>query len=410
MRTSTDLLVVGAGPFGLALGAEAGHLGIPNLVLGRPMSFWKDRMPVGMLLRSASDWHLDVRGTATIEAFLHTRGLTPQLAEPLSRELYLDYCDWFIEQKRISPVPLHVDRLDGTSEGFVAPLEDGSTVEARAVVLALGMDPHRRVPVDLVDLLPAGSWQHTCAAVDMTAAHGQRYLVVGGRQSAFEWAALLVEAGARSVDVVHRHDSPAFAVADWRWVTGVVERLAADPGWFHRLPVEEQAEYGRRLWAEGRLKVEPWLEQRLPADRVRVRPRTRLTAARRTPAGPLQVTLDNGDVVEVDRVVLATGYQPRIDDLHLLRAGNLPPISSRDGLPDLDDGFQTSVPGLYVTSMPASQHFGPFFGFTIATRMSAAVLTGAVRRQLGDARAASGNPDLPAPRSAGVTSAGTTPR
>ena len=34
------------------------------------MSFWRGQMPAGMLLRSASDWHLDVQGVATIEAFL----------------------------------------------------------------------------------------------------------------------------------------------------------------------------------------------------------------------------------------------------------------------------------------------------------------------------------------------------
>ena len=73
---STELLVVGAGPFGLALAAEAAHQGIEHVVVGRPMWFWKERMPAGMRLRSASDWHLDVQGETTVEAFLATRGLT----------------------------------------------------------------------------------------------------------------------------------------------------------------------------------------------------------------------------------------------------------------------------------------------------------------------------------------------
>jgi len=34
---STDLLIVGAGPFGLALAAEAGHKRLPYVVVGRPM-------------------------------------------------------------------------------------------------------------------------------------------------------------------------------------------------------------------------------------------------------------------------------------------------------------------------------------------------------------------------------------
>ncbi|MDQ1601447.1 MAG: FAD-dependent urate hydroxylase [Actinomycetota bacterium] len=391
MRT-TDLLIVGAGPFGLALAAEAGHQGVPHHVVGRPMSFWQQQMPAGMLLRSASDWHLDVQAVATIEAFLASRGLTPAQAEPLTRELYLDYCSWFAAEKGITAEPQHVQRLDDADGSFRATLEDHSVVSARAVVLALGMGPHRRAPAELVALLPPGSWRHTCDAVDFAGARDRRYLLVGGRQSAFEWAALLAEAGARQVDVVHRHDSPAFAAADWTWVSPIVDRLATDPGWFSRLSSAEQEGFRVRLWAEGRLKVEPWLADRLPPAIVRVRPRTSLAAARLEDDGSVSVDLDDGDRVVVDEVLLATGYLPHVDDLQLLRAGTLPPLAHHDGIPDLDDGFQTSVPGLYLTSLPAAGHFGPFFGFTIGTRMSAAVITRAVLDRL------AGTPAVPSPR------------
>jgi cation diffusion facilitator CzcD-associated flavoprotein CzcO len=55
----TDLLIIGAGPFGLAAAAQASHLGIQHVVVGRPMEFWRKNMPAGMYLRSACDWHLD---------------------------------------------------------------------------------------------------------------------------------------------------------------------------------------------------------------------------------------------------------------------------------------------------------------------------------------------------------------
>ncbi len=157
----------------------------------------------------------------------------------------------------------------------------------------------------------------------------------------------------------------------------MVDHLADEPGWFAALTPEEQESYRARLWAEGRLKVEPWLEDRLPADRVRIRPRTRLVACDETGDG-LRIGLDDGSTVEVDEVLLATGYQPHVDDLAFLRSGDLPPLAHEDGVPVLDDGFQTSVPGLHITSLPATAHFGPFFGFTIAVRMSASVITDAV--------------------------------
>jgi pyruvate/2-oxoglutarate dehydrogenase complex dihydrolipoamide dehydrogenase (E3) component len=87
------------------------------------------------------------------------------------------------------------------------------------------------------------------------------------------------------------------------------------------------------------------------------------------------VTLSDGERVEVDRILLATGYEVHIDRLPLLANGNvLPVLETRNGFPVLDEGFQTSVPGLYITSMPATQDFGPFFAFTIAARMSAQVI------------------------------------
>ena len=42
----TNLLIVGAGPFGLAIAAYARHLGIEHLIVGKPMGFWKANQSV----------------------------------------------------------------------------------------------------------------------------------------------------------------------------------------------------------------------------------------------------------------------------------------------------------------------------------------------------------------------------
>jgi 2-polyprenyl-6-methoxyphenol hydroxylase-like FAD-dependent oxidoreductase len=49
----TDVLIIGAGPFGLAVAAQAAHEGIEHIVTGKPMEFWRRNMPKGMFLRSA---------------------------------------------------------------------------------------------------------------------------------------------------------------------------------------------------------------------------------------------------------------------------------------------------------------------------------------------------------------------
>ena len=97
-----DLLIIGAGPFGLAVAAQASQLGIEHIIAGKPMEFWQKSMPAGMYLRSACDWHLDPANVHTIEKFLGERGQTVRNVEPLSLEFYLSYAEWFQKQKQIT--------------------------------------------------------------------------------------------------------------------------------------------------------------------------------------------------------------------------------------------------------------------------------------------------------------------
>src|SRR5690349_22345157 len=54
---NTELLVIGAGPYGLSVAAHAKDSGTDVTVVGESMAFWKQNMPDGMLLRSGPDWH-----------------------------------------------------------------------------------------------------------------------------------------------------------------------------------------------------------------------------------------------------------------------------------------------------------------------------------------------------------------
>ena len=375
-KHKTDLLIIGAGPFGLAVAAQASKLGIAHVIVGKPMEFWKQNMPAGMYLRSACDWHLDPADVHTIDKFLDERGQTAADVEPLSLEFYLSYVEWFQKQKQITPLPLHIERLDVVNNRLIATTADRETIDARNVVIAPGFTHFTNIPAELKSRLPR--FVHTCDFVDFSTARDQRYLISGGRQSAFEWAALLVEAGASAVYITHRHDSPAFAVADWSWVNPMVDAIGDDPTWFRKLSQAEKDEVNRRLWAEGRLKVEPWLEARLATERVHVLPRTEVVECFESD-GELHVTLSNGERITCDQIVLATGYKVDITRLPILAAGNiLAQLETRNGFPVLDDHFQTSLKGLFITSMPATQDFGPFFAFTISVRVSARLICEAI--------------------------------
>ncbi len=382
MARPVRLLIVGAGPFGLALGAYARSRGVDALVVGRPAEFWRAHMPPGMLLRSGTDWHLDVTGERTLERFLRERGRDVQVRGPIARERYLEYLEWFRRDSGIPTVERYVVQLrtaPSASGRLVADLDDGTQIAAENVALALGFGYFPFLPPEVSRWFPPARIAHTCDFTDFRDAAGRRILIVGGRQSAFEWAALLREAGAARVHLVHRHPSPRFEESDWSWVTPLVERFADDPGWFRRLPLAERRAINDRMFAEGRRKIEPWLRPRIDHPSVRVWPDRRIVGARPGPGEELQVELDSGDRIEVDRVVFATGYRPDLSRVPFLAGGDLRGrVASRAGSPLLSDRLETTVPGLFVTSLLAAEEFGAFFAFTVSARASARLIVEAI--------------------------------
>lgn len=378
MTRQTKMLIIGAGPFGLALSAYARAHGIDHTVVGTPMDFWKQQMPKGMLLRSRCDWHLDPLDQHTIERYLETQNLRPKDVEPLSLEFYLDYCEWFTRQKEIEIADLRVDRLDYAENGepsFVAALGNGETMTADRVAVAVGFGYFANVPDELRSLLPHGRFSHTSELSDFSKLKGKRVLIVGGRQSAFEWAALIHEAGARAIHLSYRHATPSFVESDWSWVAGAAHNIATKPGWFRKLSPEEREQINHRQWAEGRLKLEPWLAPRITNDETTLFPESEIVSCEELPNGDPRVTLSTGVSLNVDHVILATGYKVDVKQIPFLSKGNiLARLQTLNGFPALDDHLESNVPGLFFTSMCATQDFGSFFGFTVSVRASAILI------------------------------------
>jgi cation diffusion facilitator CzcD-associated flavoprotein CzcO len=375
MYRKTNLLIIGAGPFGLALAAYVKSLNMNHLVVGRPMEFWKNNMPDGMFLRSASDWSLDPTDRASILHYLETLEKTPADVEPLSRAFYLDYAQWFQEQHGLKSLPSYVNKLYKINQRFKALLDNGHVIEANHVVVAVGMGYFQHLPAELTELLPQGRFRHTAEAVQLQGLKAKRVLILGGRQSAFEWTALLNEAGAEEVHVVYRHESPQFAVSDWAWVPPLVKAMVDKPGWFRQLSREEKEAICMQLWVDGQLKVEDWLEKRVLRPNTHIYPKTKLVSCTERLDGVMYIGLDNGASFSVEDVILATGYKMDLERISFLLKGNLlNRIAIDNGFPVLDEHFQSSVKGLYFTGMAATQDFGPFFGFTVAVQASAKLI------------------------------------
>jgi len=381
-----DVVIIGAGPYGLAAGAALQGAGRTVSVLGPPMSFW-DQMPAGMLLRSpyVASSIGDPAGPHGLDAYAAATG-TP-VPRPIPLEQFVEYGRWF--QKRavpdVDPRPVtSVDRVDGA---FALTLEDETRLEARRVVVAAGIRAFPRIPEVFRDL-PADRVSHAADHSDLGLFAGRRVLVVGAGQSALESAALLAEAGAQvqiaaRADVVHwlhqpswvlRHLGPLtrFAYAPAEVGPPLLSRLNEAPGLMRRLPAASRARIDRR-------SVRPagaaWLRDRV-LGAVPLTLRREVVAV--DPDG--EVLFADGQRTVVDHVLLGTGYQVDLARYPFLASGLLAQVRRAGGYPLLRRGFETSVPGLHVLGAPAAWTYGPLMRFVAGTAFTAGHLARALAR------------------------------
>jgi FAD-dependent urate hydroxylase len=382
MTGSNCIAVIGAGPYGLASTTHLRARGLDVVTFGRPMDLW-GRMPTGMFLRSS--WEAstiaDPAGALSLDAFEVEHSV--RIPRPIPLEDYLRYALWY--QRRAVP-DVDARRVAGVRRapgGFALALEDGEDLMARRVVIATGPAAHARLPRHLADL-PAPLARHSGDVRDVREYRGLRTVIVGSGQSAVELAALLHEAGA-DVELIARsgvirwlrrsgwlHDRGGRLRSLLYPPTDVgpvgLSQLVARPNAFRRVPVR----IGDRLaYRCIRPAAAGWLVERTEEVRLTL---TRTIASAATAGDGLVLRLDDGTPREVDRLVLATGYDVRADRHPLLATELRTMLRTRSGAPILGPGFESSVPGLHFVGAYAAASFGPVMRFVSGTPFTGAAL------------------------------------
>lgn len=315
-----DVVVVGAGMAGLALGASLSHLGLrirlidqapegregPWATTARMDTLRSPKELTGPCLGIPSlsfrAWFVAGHGTQAWQAL----GKIPRL-------VWGEYLHWYrqvlglpVENNRrlVSLVP----RADGVSlRVAVAEGANGATewIHARHVVLATGRDGLGGpwVP-DWAQQLPAGRWMHTGHAWDGERLRGQRVAVIGAGASAMDAAGEALEHGAAQVTLlIRRADLPRINKS----------KAAGNPGTAHGfwdLPDDWKWRYRHYI---NREQVPPPRASVLRVsrhDRARFVLGAPVTAVRHADDGSIELRTPQGAVC-VDQVVFATGY--RID-------------------------------------------------------------------------------------------------
>ena len=204
-----DLVVVGAGPYGLSIASHAAAAGLELRVLGRPMASWRDHMPRGMFLKS-EPWASNLSDPAGDHTWTPTAPPSGLHAEHGAR------C-------RSAPSPStgcgsrrHAVPARRRADGHRRPparrggfrVDDGRRARRSAPGPSRWPSASCRSSTSRgrCARLPPGARSRTAATTrDLSRFRGKDVTVIGAGQAALETAALLAEQGARA-RVVARAD------------------------------------------------------------------------------------------------------------------------------------------------------------------------------------------------------------
>jgi hypothetical protein len=392
MTTTTDVAIIGAGPYGLSCAAHFGARGIDYQIFGSPMAAWRETMPRGMSLKSdgfaSSLYHPD--GKLTLREYCAERDLPyADLGLPVSLETFIAYGLTFQRQLVPSLDERLVSRLGMTPEGFSLELDDGSEITAKRVVVAAGINAYAHIPVELRHL-PAEAVSHSKDHREPVALAGRKIAILGRGASALDLAMLAHEAGAE-VHLITRTPNIAFhsppREVESRWTKLRYPTTGVGPGWwnyfywrgphlFRHLPRAVRAHHVRTaLGPAPGWFVRKRVESKLPMH-------LGYCVAGASYAGNklrLQLAGIGGSKrLEVDHLIAATGFVPDISRLAFLDRNLAAQIENYGGSPVLDGRFQSTVPGLHFVGLPAALTFGPVMRFAVGSRYTADCLSRAL--------------------------------
>jgi len=341
--SAPEVIVIGAGPAGLAAAAELGRRRIPCSVLEQADSVaasWRGRYD--RLRLNTCRW----TSRLSHSAYPAHTGLFP------SRDQIVSYLEDYAQRHALDVrVRTRVERIDRHDERWKLQTSAGPYA-ARQVIVATGHDHTPHIPAWPGRDRYTGRLLHAAAYRNADAFRGARVAVVGAGSSGLEIAYDLTEGGAERVwvcadpaNIMPRQsgglpgDLPAIALL--RLPSSIADAQAR---LVRRLTIGDLSSYGltppaegvfTRLHREGKAPaiVDKDIIQAIRDGRIEITPGLESF-------GHASLVLTGGTQITTDIVIAATGYTPGLEPL----AGHLGVLNQR-GLPRLHGG-KAAAPGL----------------------------------------------------------------
>jgi hypothetical protein len=390
---TADVVIVGAGPAGLAVASALWHRGITDVALldreTRPCQRFFRRIDTlhQRILRSPYEHHPGVEGFRDCEladfARLHWGLLTPierneirmSQAGHRSVVVFEAYCEHLIASHHVA------ERCWQAEVREVVPTVDGVTVRtdttaitARAVVLCTGEERgtaprdwfgERGLPANVSywdEAVPTGTGRLAVIGAGLTAAHLVTCGLVAGRQ----------------VTWVFRESRERYQCADVNSTFFRPEGRARfdSVGWADRHLLMRQ--YRR---ASIMFEFRPRFEAAESTGQLTMRRGQPISAIRAGTGGTTSILLGEGDKVVADQIKLAVGTTPMLGTQ--LMAPEF--VGLRDGWPDLDERTLAyrAAPRVFAVGAAAAMVLGPAARNIDGHRFATARVAAAVHATLG---------------------------
>jgi cation diffusion facilitator CzcD-associated flavoprotein CzcO len=383
---SCEIAIVGAGPFGLSIGAQLKARGVPFRIFGRAMETWARQMPKGMQLKSdgfATNLY-DRGGRFTYGKYCREQGIPyADLGLPPTAESFVAYGRAFQEALVDNLEDRTVTAIESDGAGYRLEFATGPDCCARFVVVATGIGYFSKLPEALSNL-PETLVTHGSRHHDLSGFRGRKVAVIGAGASAADMAGLLHQAGAethllcrRPISFGERMRLPRTLYERIRWPTTVI-----GPNWrsllmvklplvFHHLPQDK-----RLKLTSTRFGASPgYFTKDMILGKVTVHQGVEPTRGVAKDGGVELTLVDrNGQesTFQADHVICATGYRSALSRLPFLGRELLSKIRAVEDTPILNTWFESSARGLYFVGALSAPSFGPVVRFACGAEFTAA--------------------------------------
>ncbi len=352
------------------------------------MTFWAEKMPEGMLLRSprVASNIADPTDAFTLESYEMALGKPP--SSPISLETFVNYGKWFSKALLNSVDTRETVSIRKEGHQFAVVLRDGETVRVRRVIIAAGIGSFKRTPEVFKHLDPAVA-SHCYEGKSLRAFTDKRVVVIGAGQSALESAALLHEAGAEVEIIAKIHELRWIGQHQWLHQLGPlssllysyhdigpagISRLVAMPNVMRKIPYLLREKIDARAIRPAGSK---WLPERLKNIKVTT---GRTVIEARALGNEVKMKLDDGSGRSAHHVLMGTGYDVDISKYEFMSSNLLQNLKVFGGYPVLSTGFCSSIHGLHFIGATAARSFGPLMRFVTGTKFTSQELTTYISR------------------------------